>query len=77
MSQGTIKLVVIGDSTVGKTCLLMRYKDNIFPSNYTPTVVENYCKDILIQKKSYSINLWDTAGQEEYERLRQLSYPGT
>jgi GTPase SAR1 family protein len=46
MSKGTIKLVVIGDSTVGKTCLLMRYKDNIFPSNYTPTVVENYCKEI-------------------------------
>ena len=37
-----IKIVVIGDGTVGKTCVLVRYKDGTFPKKYIPTVVENF-----------------------------------
>tara|TARA_B110000503_G_C6893865_1_gene307897 strand:- start:309 stop:440 length:132 start_codon:yes stop_codon:yes gene_type:complete len=41
-------LVVIGDGTVGKTCVLIRFKDGCFPEKYVPTLVENYNKDLII-----------------------------
>ena len=46
MKAESIKIVAIGDGTVGKTCVLVRYRDNSFPKNYVPTVVENYSKEI-------------------------------
>ncbi len=42
--------MVIGDGTVGKTCVLMRFKNDVFPEKYVPTVVENYTKDIAVNK---------------------------
>ena len=42
--------------------------------DYVPTVFENYSAEITINDKSYVLMLWDTAGQEEYDRLRPLSY---
>jgi Ras-related C3 botulinum toxin substrate 1 len=73
-----LKCVVVGDGAVGKTCLLWVYQKDEFPQEYVPTVFTNSVVSNLEYKgKSVHMSLWDTAGQEEYDRLRPLSYPGT
>lgn len=71
------KLVVVGDGGCGKTCLLMVYSQKRFPEEYVPTVFENYVPVVEFRGLLVELALWDTAGQEEYDRLRPLSYPET
>jgi len=71
-----IKLVAVGDGAVGKTSLLIAYAKGNFPDTYVPTVFENYTAQMDYQGKKILLHLWDTAGQEDYDRLRPLSYPG-
>lgn len=69
------KLITVGDGGCGKTSLLTVYTTGDFPRNYVPTVFETYVQDMVVGSKPISLSLWDTAGQEEYDRLRPLSYP--
>lgn len=68
------KLVVVGDGACGKTSLLCVFAKGEFPTQYEPTIFENYVAEIRLDGKPVQLALWDTAGQEGYERLRPLSY---
>ncbi|KAK7104162.1 cdc42 homolog [Littorina saxatilis] len=72
-----IKCVIVGDGAVGKTCMLMSYATNRFPTEYVPTVFDNYAVTVTVKDNPYQLGLFDTAGQEEYTSLRMLSYPET
>ncbi|ODV58286.1 Rho family small GTPase [Ascoidea rubescens DSM 1968] len=69
------KLVIVGDGACGKTCLLIVFSEGAFPEVYVPTVFENYVADLTVDGRKIELELWDTAGQEDYDRLRPLSYP--
>ncbi|TPX32969.1 hypothetical protein SmJEL517_g03998 [Synchytrium microbalum] len=71
------KLVFVGDGAVGKSSLLSVYATGDFPSDYVPTIFENFVTFIDIDGKEIELALWDTAGQDDYDRLRPLSYPDT
>ncbi|XP_029430976.1 rho-related GTP-binding protein RhoD [Rhinatrema bivittatum] len=72
----SIKAVIVGDGGCGKTSLLMVFAGGDFPEAYVPTVFEKYTTTFHLGNKPVEINLWDTAGQEDYDRLRPLSYTG-
>lgn len=73
----TRKIVILGDGACGKTSLLNVFTRGYFPQVYEPTVFENYVHDIYIDGQPMKLSLWDTAGQEEFDRLRSLSYADT
>jgi Ras-related C3 botulinum toxin substrate 1 len=72
-----IKCVIVGDGAVGKSALCITYTTAAFPGDYVPTIFDNYYPSTMIDGKAVSLGLWDTAGQEDYDRLRPLTYPQT
>ena len=61
---------------MGKSSLLSVYATGDFPTEYVPTIFENFVTFIDIDGREIELALWDTAGQDDYDRLRPLSYPG-
>ncbi|KAL8617647.1 hypothetical protein ACOMHN_047893 [Nucella lapillus] len=74
VDKSNIKCVLVGDCMVGKTCLAKRLVSHDFPAVYTPTMFDNYASTTTIDGKSFVLGLFDTAGQEEFDRLRVLAY---
>ncbi len=67
----------VGDGDVGKTSLLYAYTQRTFTSEYVPTIFDNLSVMTTIDNQGIQLSLWDTAGQDDYDRLRPLSYPQT
>ena len=66
----TLQILIIGDSLVGKTCLIQRYANGIFKEDYIGTVgLDFYTKQEMINNLTVSIKLWDTVGQERFKAL--------
>ena len=74
-NQWNIKAVAVGDPASGKTGLLTSYAENYFPREWVSTIFDNFSAELMVDGKSISLNLWDTAGNECYDHLRPISYP--
>ncbi|MFX1450405.1 MAG: Rab family GTPase [Promethearchaeota archaeon] len=70
------KVVVVGDSGVGKTTLLLRFVDNSFQESFLPTIGVNVCnkKVSLANNKKIHLNIYDIAGQERFSLMRRVFY---
>ena len=71
------KMVIVGDSFCGKTCLYTTFVKDRFPVDYLPRVFESYVGDIRVDGKTVELAFWDTVGDDQYDSLRPLSYPDT
>ena len=68
-----IKIILIGEPGTGKTCLINVATGNEFNENSESTLLSTYVtKNIVINEKEYSLNLWDTAGQEKYRAMTKI-----
>lgn len=71
------KIIIIGDSGVGKTCFLKRYTDNTFQSDYISTIgVDFKIKTTSVENEVVKLQLWDTAGQERFSAITKSYYRG-
>jgi len=70
----SIKCVVVGDGAIGKTSLIVSYTVNGYPETYKPTVHDYYTVRITVADKPITFQLFDTAGQEQFQVIRRLSY---
>ena len=69
------EIILIGDSSVGKTALISRYAGNTFQENYRVTVgIDYYQKEEEINDEKIKVKIWDTAGQERYQGLSKSFY---
>lgn len=72
-----IKLLLIGDSGVGKSCLLLRYSDDSFTSSFITTIgIDFKIKSILCDESKVKLQIWDTAGQERFRTITTAYYRG-
>ena len=72
-----VKIVVIGDGSVGKTSMIMCYAHDKFPDSHIPTVFDNHKGITKFNNEEVLLDIWDTAGQKDLGRLRPCVYPGT
>ncbi|XP_071450595.1 cdc42 homolog [Hetaerina americana] len=72
-----VKCVLVGDGAVGKTSLVVSYSTNGFPTDYVPTAYDNYNVVVNVDGRPIRLQLCDTAGQDDFDSLRPLCYPGT
>mmetsp|Transcript_18480 Transcript_18480/g.29108 ORF Transcript_18480/g.29108 Transcript_18480/m.29108 type:complete len:210 (+) Transcript_18480:135-764(+) len=73
----TVKLLLIGDSSVGKSCLLLRYCEDFFQSARISTIgVDFKIKSLQIDGKKIKLQIWDTAGQERFRTMTTAYYRG-
>ncbi|XP_048863656.1 ras homolog family member Ua [Brienomyrus brachyistius] len=69
-----IKCVLVGDGAVGKTSLIVSYTTNGYPTEYVPTAFDNFAAVVAVDGMPVRLQLCDTAGQDEFDKLRPLCY---
>ena len=76
-SDYIFKIVLIGDTSVGKSCLLTRFADDQFTDNYVTTIgVDFRFKTMIVMDKIIKVQVWDTAGEERYRSITNAYYRG-
>lgn len=71
------KLVLIGDTGVGKSCLLLRFADDAFTESYISTIgVDFRFRTVKVDGKTVKLQIWDTAGQERFRTITSAYYRG-
>ena len=74
-AQGSLSFILIGDSTVGKTCFLNRYFKNQFTETFLSTIgIDKEMKHVKVGNENYKLTVWDTAGQERFRCLPKKYY---
>ena len=72
------KVLIIGDSSVGKSNILLRFSDNIFHETFLPTIgVDFKIRNVTVDNKNIKLNIWDTAGQERFKTITSAYYKGS
>jgi Ras-related protein Rab-1A len=72
------KVLIIGNSGVGKSCLLLRFAEDMFSNNYISTVgVDFKIGKLNVDSKSVKLQIWDTAGQERFRTITKSYYHGS
>lgn len=73
----SFKIIIIGESGTGKSCLLLKYIDESFEYNYNSTIgVDFRFKNVIINDKFIRLSIWDTAGQERFQSIIRNYYTG-
>ena len=68
-SNSSMKIILVGDQSIGKTCVLIRFSRNEYNECYEATIGSNvYKEEIIVNEKKYKLDLWDTCGGEKYRR---------
>lgn len=58
--MNNLKVVIVGDGAVGKSCFIIRWTTSLFPQDYVPTVFDNYAQNIMVDGRPVAMSLWDT-----------------
>jgi small GTP-binding protein len=71
------KILILGDSGVGKSCIMLKFTENLFSMNHVPTIgVDFKFKVVKLKGSNVKLQIWDTAGQERFKTLARTYYNG-